>query len=92
MMAWLREALVWLLVYLTNHVVTHVPSHRVRRAWYRAMGLPLGADSAIHLGCYVWFYGPRHLAAMDVRIGSNTIINRNCCLDFYGVRSSSATT
>ncbi len=79
-----QNVLVRLLVYLTNHLISHVPSHRIRRTWYSAMGVRVGMDSAIHLGCFVWFYGPNHLSNLDVRIGCNSIVNRNCTLDFRG--------
>jgi acetyltransferase-like isoleucine patch superfamily enzyme len=80
----LRVAGVRVLNYLTNHVVNHVPSYRLRHAWYRALGLSLGAGSGVHMGCYFWFYGPGHVRRTGVRIGANTRINRNCCLDGRG--------
>lgn len=77
----MRDLAVRLMVYVTNHVIAHIPVHALRRAWYRRIGLMLGADSAIHLGCYVWFYGPGHLARVGATIGERTIVNRDCCLD-----------
>lgn len=71
--------------YLTNHVVAHVPSFALRHAWYRnVLGVSMGKDSGIHMGCYVWFYGPRHLRRVGLEIGENTRINRDCCLDARG--------
>jgi maltose O-acetyltransferase len=71
--------------YLTNHVVSRVPSYRVRHAWYRrVLGLSIGPGSGVHLGCYLWFYGPGQLRRSGVRIGANTRINRDCCLDARG--------
>lgn len=71
--------------YLTNHVVAHLPSFAVRSAWYRhALGISLAAGSGIHMGCYVWFFGPGHLRRAGVTVGSNTRINRGCCLDARG--------
>lgn len=73
-----------LLVYITNHVVTHIPSHTLRRAWYRAMGVSIGPNSAIQLGCHLLFYGPGHVRRNGIRIGAHTIINRDCVLDCRG--------
>lgn len=70
--------------YLTNEVVSHIPSYRLRHAWYRALGVEIGAGSGIHLGCYLWFYGPGQLRRTRVQIGRNTRINRRCCLDGRG--------
>src|SRR5437764_7824370 len=45
--------------YLTNHIVSHVPSFALRRTWYRhILGIQLGPHSGIYMGCYIWFYGP----------------------------------
>lgn len=70
--------------YATNHVVSHVPSFGLRKAWYRSVGLDVGRGSDIHMGCYLWFYGPGHTARTGSSIGANTRINRDCCLDVRG--------
>ncbi len=71
--------------YLTNHVVTHVPSFTLRHLWYRhAMGIQLGEHVGLHLGTYVWFNGPRETRRKGVRIGQNSKINRDCTLDVRG--------
>jgi acetyltransferase-like isoleucine patch superfamily enzyme len=71
--------------YLTNHVINRVPSYRLRHAWYRrSLGIDIGDHSAIHLGCYVWFYGPHQARRTGVHIGANSRINRDCCLDARG--------
>ncbi|HMC79364.1 MAG TPA: acyltransferase [Acidimicrobiia bacterium] len=71
--------------YLTNHVVNRVPSYSLRHAWYRrVLGLSMGRGSGVHLGCYVWFYGPGQLRRSGFHIGANTRINRDCCLDARG--------
>src|SRR5947209_9454458 len=68
--------------YLTNHLVNHVPSYSIRKAWYRAvMGVEMGDGSAIQLGCYLWSYGPRSNRRQKTRVGERSIINRSCCLD-----------
>ena len=79
-----RVAGIRVLNYLTNHVVSHLPSYRFRHAWYRALGLSVGAGAGIHMGCYFWFFGPGHVRRTGVTIGANTRINRNCCLDGRG--------
>jgi acetyltransferase-like isoleucine patch superfamily enzyme len=71
--------------YLTNHVVCHLPSFRLRHAWYRrVLGISLGEGAAVHLGCYVWFYGPGQLRRDGLVIGAHSRINRDCCLDARG--------
>ena len=71
-----------LLNFATNHVVSHVPSYTLRRAWYgKVMGVEMGAGSAVQLGCYLWSYGPRSNRRNRTRIGARTVVNRGCCLD-----------
>ena len=80
-----RLIVVRVLIYVTNYVVPHIPSFAVRRAWYRhVLGIRLGENAAIQLGCYVWFYGPGQLRRDGFSIGANTKINRKCCLDARG--------
>lgn len=71
--------------WLTNEVVSHVPSFAVRHAWYRRyVGLRLGEEARIHLNCFVWHFGPGHARRVGARIGARTWINRGCCLDVRG--------
>jgi acetyltransferase-like isoleucine patch superfamily enzyme len=71
-----------ILNYITNHVVSHVPSFGLRRLWYtRVLGIQMGPGAGIHLGCYIWFYGPGQIRREGVKIGANTRINRGCTLD-----------
>jgi acetyltransferase-like isoleucine patch superfamily enzyme len=71
--------------YLTNHVVGHVPSFAVRRLWYgRVLGMQLGRHSGVHLGCYLWFYGPGQVRRSGTSIGAYSRINRDCTLDLRG--------
>jgi len=68
--------------YVTNHVINHVPSYGLRHAWYRrVLGIEIGPGAAIHLGCYLWFYGPGQIRRDGVRIGANSRVNRACTLD-----------
>ena len=77
-----RLVCVRILNYLTNHVVAHVPSFTLRHLWYRrALGIQLGRHAGVHMGTYVWFFGPREIRRIGVRIGRNSLIGRNCTLD-----------
>jgi acetyltransferase-like isoleucine patch superfamily enzyme len=83
--AGLRLFVVRLLNYLTNHVVNRLPSFALRRWWYsRALGAAIGEGAGIHLGCYVWFYGPRQVRRDGFHVGARTRINRGSCLDVRG--------
>jgi acetyltransferase-like isoleucine patch superfamily enzyme len=78
----LRLLGVRILNYLTNHVVTHVPSFTLRHLWYRrVLGIQIGHNAGVHLGTYVWFFGPREIRRIGVSIGRNSRIERNCTLD-----------
>ena len=80
-----RLFVIRLLNYVTNYVVSHIPSFALRRAWYRrVLGVQLGDRAGIHLGCYVWFYGPGQIRRDGFTIGAYSRINRNCCLDARG--------
>jgi maltose O-acetyltransferase len=81
----LTTLVVRLLNYATNHVVNRVPSFAFRRAWYRkVLGISLGDHAGVHLGCYLWFFGPGQVRRSGCSIGSGTRINRDCCLDIRG--------
>lgn len=80
-----RLFVIRLLNFMTNYVVSHVPSFALRRAWYRhVLGVQFGEHAGVHLGCYIWFYGPGQLRRDGLTIGAFTRINRNCCLDARG--------
>lgn len=73
------------LTYLTNYLIGNLPSFALRRGWYRRMlGISLGPQSGIHLGCYLWFYGPGQIRRDGVSIGAYSRINRDCTLDVRG--------
>jgi acetyltransferase-like isoleucine patch superfamily enzyme len=74
-----------LLAYLTNHVISHVPFFALRQAWYRhVVGIRLGRDAAVFMGCYWYFYRPLGRNPQPMVIGAHTIINRRCTLDGRG--------
>jgi maltose O-acetyltransferase len=71
--------------YATNHVVAHLPSYRLRHAWYRrVLGLSLGDGAGVYMGCFVWFNGPGQVRRDGSFLGARTRINRDCCLDLRG--------
>jgi acetyltransferase-like isoleucine patch superfamily enzyme len=77
-----RLLIVRLLLYLTNYVVAYVPSFTLRHLWYRrAIGIQIGPNAGVHLGNYVWFWGPGETRRFGVRIGRNSRIGRDCTLD-----------
>ena len=65
---WL-EFVVWIL-----HLVGCVPSHHIRRFFYRLAGVRIGKGSAIHMGTV--FYNPGNIV-----IGQDTIIGEKATLD-----------
>lgn len=81
----LRLAVIRILNYLTNYLVVHIPSFTVRRFWLsRVLGIRLGPGAGVHLGCYIWFYGPSQIRRDGIEIGAYTRINRGCTLDTRG--------
>jgi len=56
------------------HLVGNIPSHYVRRFFYRLEGIRIGKGSAIHMGAR--FYDPR-----NIEIGEDTIIGEGTVLD-----------
>lgn len=66
------------LMYLCNRVVTHVPSHTFRQAFYRGvMQFEIGTRSYI-------FCGARFDTRGGFRLGKGSTINENCRLDNRG--------
>lgn len=66
--------------YLTNHVISHIPSYSVRHAWYRhILGWNLGPNVSILLGQHVQMAGVR-TSGRKVVIGKGTVINQGCLL------------
>lgn len=65
----LRELIVFCL-----HVVGHIPSHHVRRFFYRLSGMTIRAGSTLHVGAR--FYNPSNII-----IGKDTIVGEGAVLD-----------
>jgi maltose O-acetyltransferase len=85
----LKHALVTRLVrvgaYVTNHVISRIPSYTVRHRWYRSyLGLEIEEGGRVLLDCYMWHIGPRHVRRSGSRIGARTWVNRKACLDLRG--------
>jgi maltose O-acetyltransferase len=74
-----------LINYFTNEIVAHIPSFTLRRLWYtKVLGVQLARGAGIHLGCYLWFYGPGQIRRSVVSLGENVRVNRKCTLDVRG--------
>jgi len=56
------------------HLVGFLPSHHLRRFFYRLFGIKIGSGSTIHMGAR--FYDPR-----NITIGEDTIIGEGAVLD-----------
>lgn len=80
-----KVVVVRILNYLTNEVVCRIPSFTLRHLWYRSvLGIRLAPGAGVHLGAFVWFYGPGQLRRDGFSIGARSRINRGCCLDARG--------
>jgi acetyltransferase-like isoleucine patch superfamily enzyme len=80
-----RYAAAQSLAYLTNHLVNQLPSHTLRRLWYRrGLGVEMGDGATVLLGTRMWMYGPGQVRRAHTRIGAGTRINRDCTLDTRG--------
>lgn len=74
-----------MLAYITNHLVAHLPFFALRHAWYqRVLGVRMGKDCSIFMGCFLYFYRPFSRADNKVVMGPNCIVNRRCTLDGRG--------
>ncbi len=56
------------------HFVGHLPSHHLRRLYYRTGGMIIGKGSSIHTGLRI--YNPQ-----NIRIGKDTVIGEDAVLD-----------
>lgn len=56
------------------HLIGHIPSHHVRRFFYRLGGVSIGKGSSIHMG--IRFYNP-----WNIKIGEDSIIGEGTVLD-----------
>ena|SRR5436190_11899239 len=66
--------------YATNHLIAHIPSHTVRRSWYRrVLGWQIGPKATILMSQHVQMGGIRS-SGRKVSIGRGTVINHGCLL------------
>ncbi|AFZ20134.1 acetyltransferase (isoleucine patch superfamily) [Allocoleopsis franciscana PCC 7113] len=66
------------ILYLTNRVVSRIPSHMIRLFFYRyCLGLTIGTNSSIFMDA--WFDSKKNF-----NLGKNSVINQNCRLDNRG--------
>lgn len=56
------------------HLMGHIPSHLVRRLFYRLGGVKIGRSSSLHMG--LRFYDPRNIV-----IGEDSIVGEGSVLD-----------
>lgn len=59
---------------LLAHWIGSLPSHHVRRAYYRLMGMQIGSGSSIHMGLTLYNFS-------GISIGEDTIIGEKATLD-----------
>lgn len=69
-----------LIKYVTNHLINHIPSYRVRHGWYRhILGWQISPTASILLGQHIQM-GKIRASGKKVSIGAGTVINRGCLL------------
>ena len=74
-----------LIRYATNAIVAHIPSHRLRRAWYtRVLGVAIGTRSSLLMGLHLEVRGRPRPGRPGIRIGAHTVVNAGCHLDGRG--------
>lgn len=82
---WGKALLLQVARYVTNDVIAHVPSYRLRHAWYRrALGMTIGEGTALGLAQYIHVPGRQRAGRVGIQIGARTVVNRGCCLDGRG--------
>ena len=81
----MNAVLAQLVRYLTNAVVTHIPSHHVRLAWYaNVVGVSIGKHTSLLMGLHLQVRGRPRADRPGIVIGDNTVINAGCHLDGRG--------
>ena len=58
-----------------------MPSFKLRHLWYRRVLGISSIEAAVHLGNYVWFWGPGEIRRFGVSMGRNSRIDRDCTID-----------
>ncbi|GAC1353804.1 MAG: hypothetical protein PVS3B3_31050 [Ktedonobacteraceae bacterium] len=76
----MKEIFASMIKYMTNHVIMHIPSHYIRRAWYgRVLGWQIGPHATILMGQHIQMAGVRS-SGKKVSIGKGSVINHGCLL------------
>jgi acetyltransferase-like isoleucine patch superfamily enzyme len=76
----MKEMIAASIKYITNHVIAHIPSHTIRRIWYRRMlGWRIGPGVTILMGQHIQA-GSIRQSGKKVSIGRGTVINHGCLL------------
>jgi acetyltransferase-like isoleucine patch superfamily enzyme len=76
----MRTTLAACIRYATNHIISHIPSYALRRAWFRhVLDWHIGSDVFILMGQYIQMAGARS-SGQKVSIGDGTVINHGCLL------------
>lgn len=71
--------------YLTNRVISRVPVHALRNAWYtRVLGMQIGQGTALLMDLYLYIRGRSRPGQPGIIIGRQSVINQQCCLDGRG--------
>src|SRR5690348_279807 len=77
---YMKELVAATIKYSTNHVIAHIPSHTVRRGWYRrVLGWYIGPKATLLMGQHIQMAGVRS-SGTKVTIGKGTVINQGCFL------------
>lgn len=76
----MKEIITASIKYATNHIIMHIPSRRMRKAWFRrVLGWHIGPDVAILMGQHIQMAGVRS-SGKKVSIGKGSVINYGCLL------------
>lgn len=66
--------------YITNHIITHIPSFTLRHTWYRrVLGWHIAPRASVLMNQHVQMAGIR-TSGRKVSIGRGTVINQGCML------------
>lgn len=76
----MKQILIALIKYATNHIINHIPSYTIRHVWYRRiLKWHIEPGVAIFMGQHVQLSSIRNNGA-KVSIGRGTVINWDCML------------
>ena len=64
-------------LYIMNYIIGITPIWRIRKSYYKCMGMKIGKSTIINMKQYI-------LSPRNIQIGSNCHINRGCLIDGRG--------